>query len=156
MMKKFVKQGVIALVLTAALPAYQVFAAEAGTKDPKVTAIYNALTNSKDVVKTIANLAKENKGDAALIASVAAAAGISVDTVEAGIKAGDPAENTTAIVTAYNKGLNDVAAFTPATAAGPNAGNQVAQAGNASNGGFSSGSPSSSFSGGGGGSASHN
>ena len=156
MMKKFVKQGVIALVLTAALPAYQVFAAEAGTKDPKVTAIYNALTNSKDVVKTIANLAKENKGDAALIASVAAAAGISVDTVEAGIKAGDPAENTTAIVTAYNKGLSDVTAYTPSTAAGPNTGNQqVAQGNTSSNGGFSS-SPGSSFSGGGGGSASHN
>ena len=156
MMKKFVKQGVIALVLTAALPAYQVFAQDAAPKNPKVTAIYKALTESKDPAKTIAELAKADKADVALIASVAAAAGVSVETVEAGIKAGNPAESTTAIVAAYNKGLNDVAAYTPATAAGQNAANQVAQAGNASNGGFSSGSPSSSFSGGGGGSASHN
>ncbi|MFZ6724227.1 hypothetical protein ACO0K2_01900 [Undibacterium sp. MH2W] len=155
MMKKFVKQGVIALVLTAALPAYQVFAADAGTKDPKITAIYTALAESKDKVKTITELAKADKADAALIASIAAAAGIAPEVVEAGIKAGNPSESTSAIAAAYNKGLNDVTAYTPATAAGPNAANQVAQGNNASNGGFSN-SPGSSFSGGGGGSASHN
>ncbi|MFZ6848610.1 hypothetical protein [Undibacterium sp. RuRC25W] len=157
MMKKFVKQGVIALVLTAALPAFQVFAQDAtAQKNPKIAVIYKALTESKDPAKTIAELTKANAADAATIASVAAAAGISVDAVESGIKAGNPSQSNADIVAAYNKGLNDVAAYTPATAAGQNAQNQVAQAGNASNGGFSSGSPSSSFSGGGGGSASHN
>src|SRR5450830_974017 len=155
MMKKFVKQGVIALVLTAALPAFQVFAQDAtAQKNPKIAVIYKALTESKDPAKTIAELTKANAADAATIAS--AAAGISVDAVESGIKAGNPSQSNADIVAAYNKGLNDVAAYTPATAAGQNAQNQVAQAGNASNGGFSSGSPSSSFSGGGGGSASHN
>src|SRR5450830_451423 len=138
MMKKFVKQGVIALVLTAALPAFQVFAQDAtAQKNPKIAVIYKALTESKDPAKTIAELTKANAADA-------------------GIKAGNPSQSNADIVAAYNKGLNDVAAYTPATAAGQNAQNQVAQAGNASNGGFSSGSPSSSFSGGGGGSASHN
>src|SRR5450830_1286390 len=76
MMKKFVKQGVIALVLTAALPAFQVFAQDAtAQKNPKIAVIYKALTESKDPAKTITELTKANAADAATIASVATAAG---------------------------------------------------------------------------------
>jgi len=155
MMKKFVKQGVIALVLTAALPAYQAFAQDTAPQNPKITVIYNALTASKNPTKTIAELTRTHFSDVATIASVAAAAGISIDVVEAGIKLGNPSESDADIVALYNNGLNDIAAYTPATAAGANGQNQVAQAGNSSNGGFASGTTSS-LSGGGGGSASHN
>ena len=154
MMKKFVKQGVIALVLTAALPAYQAFAQDTAPQNPKITAIYKALTESKNPAKTIAELARAHVADAETIASVAAAAGISIDTVEAGMKLADANASNAEIVASYNKGLNDIAAYTPATAAGANT-TQLAQAGNSSNGGFASGTTSS-LSGGGGGSASHN
>ena len=156
MMKKFVKQGVLCLVLAATFPGFQVFAQDAAAQKPQISIVYKALTESKDVTKTIVDLLKSKTVDADTIASVAAAAGISLDVVEAAFKIGNPSEATSAIVVAYNKGLSDIAAYTPATAAGPNGQNQVAQAGDGANGGFTGGSPASSVSGGGGGSASRN
>ena len=155
-MKKFVKQGVLCLVLAATFPGFQVFAQETDARKAKISIVYKALTESKDVKKTIVDLLKSKTVDPDTIASVAAAANISLDVVEAAFKLGNPSEATSTIVAAYDKGLSDIGAYSPSTGAGPNSQNQGAQSADGTNGGFSGGSPASSISGGGGGSASHN
>ncbi len=167
MMNKYVKQGLIAVVLTAALPAYQVFAqsnatlaSAAQTANPSVTAIYNQLTaatSQQAQQAVIAQLIQQGTTDVATIISVAAAAGIDITTVQAAVQAASPATAAATVAAAYNNGLANITSFTPATAAGPaQQAQQTAQQGATSNGGFSTSSVASVSGGGGSGAASHN
>jgi len=163
-MNKLVAHSVLALAVLATVPVLPVFAQGSASQNSSqtsgVTAIYNALVAAKDPKAQQDAIAQliQNGYDAATVISVAAAANISVDVVTAAVNVAKPGMASTAVVAAYNNGLNNIASFTPATAAGPGQQqaqqNQTAQSNTVSNGGFSGGSQSSSLGGGGGGSAS--
>lgn len=156
MLRKIIRRFVLLVAFAMILPGLQAFAQGAAAKKSQIEVVYKAITESKDVVKTLTSLLKAKDADPDTIASVAAAAGVKIEIVEEAFKVANSGKSSAEIIAAYNKGLSDIVAFTPAAAAGPNAQNQAAQTIDGVSGGFTNGSPVSSFSGGGGGSASKN
>ncbi|MFZ6673794.1 hypothetical protein ACO0K3_07515 [Undibacterium sp. Rencai35W] len=123
-MKKFVSQAVMGLVLVSGIASV----AQAANVDTSVDGIFTALTSSKDLQATVDTLIANGAG-AGSVVSVAAAAGISLDTVKDlsictnDISADSRVLSATClkprtVATAYVAGMNDPLKYLPATAAG--------------------------------------
>lgn len=125
-MKKFVSKAVVGMLLVSGFVS--VASAANTLVDTSVDGIFTALTSTKDLQATVDTLVANGAGAGSVVA-VAAAAGISLDTVKDltictnDISADSKVLSATCmkprtIATAYIVGMNDPLKYLPATAAG--------------------------------------
>ena len=125
-MKKFVSKAVVGMLLVSGFVS--VASAANTVVDTSVDGIFTALTSTKDLQATVDTLVANGAGAGSVVA-VAAAAGISLDTVKDltictnDISADSKVLSATCmkprtIATAYIVGMNDPLKYLPATAAG--------------------------------------